>query len=148
MTIEITTLDDLSFTASDADGIRSDWQPERGSLSPAGAMLYGLTCVTREIAKLARVDEHDAYNAIVQALTSRTWNDQCAEEYGFADGLARLVIIALRALAMGGPLPFSTEFDPESARHASLAIRVEVLEAQLKALKVKPWRTFAQAGFV
>jgi hypothetical protein len=146
MTTDISCLDDLSFTACDADGIRSEWQPERGALSIPAAMIYGLNCVTREIAQLARVDEHDAYTAIVQALTARTWNDQCAEEYGFADGLARLALIGLRALAMGEDCPFPTEFDVERARQASLAIRVEVMEAQLKALKVKPWRTYAQAG--
>jgi hypothetical protein len=27
MTADITCLDDLSFTACDADGIRSEWQP-------------------------------------------------------------------------------------------------------------------------
>jgi len=146
MTTEITTLDDLSFTACDADGIRCDWQPDRDALSPPAAMHYGLACVTRELAQLARVDEHDAYSAIVQALTSHTWNDQCSEEYGFADGLARLAIIGLRAVAKGGECPFDTEFEPERAYHAALATRVQAMEAQLKALKVKPWRTVGQAG--
>jgi hypothetical protein len=108
---------------------------ERGALSIPAAMIYGLNCVTREIALLARVDEHEAHTAIVQALTSRTWNDQCAEKYGLADGLARLALIGLRAIAAGEGCPFSLEFDVERARQALLAIRVEVMEAQLKALK-------------
>jgi hypothetical protein len=146
MTTDITTLDELSFVVRDDDDIRMYWQPTRGTHSPTAGMDYGRQCALRELAQLACVDEHDAHTAIAHALTSRAWNGDCAEEVGMADGLARLVIIGLRALAAEQEMPFSTLFDPQHAEWCSLHRRVDIYEAQFKSLKITPWRTYGQAG--
>jgi len=147
MTTEITSLDDLSFVVRDDDDIRVHWQPQRGKHSPEAGMAYGRDCVLRELAQLACVDEHDAYTAITHALTSRAWNGECAEEVGMADGLARLAIIGMRAMMAKEEIPFGTTFDPKHAEWCSLHQRVDIYEAHFKALKVKPWRTYKQAGW-
>jgi hypothetical protein len=146
MTTEITTLDDLSFVIRDDDDIRIDWHPVRRTHSPTAAMEYGRLCAMRELAQLAEVDEHDAYMAITRALTSRTRNTQCGEEVGMIDGLARLAMIGLRALSATQEMPFSTLFDPHHSEWCSLHRQVDVMQAQFKALKIKPWRTYGQAG--
>ena len=146
MTTEITTLDDLSFVVRDDDDIRIYWQPQRGTHSPTAGMEYGRRCVLHELAQLANVDEHDAYTAITHALTSRAWNGDCAEEVGAADALARLVMIGLRAVMAKEEMPFATTFDPQHAEWCSLHRRVDIFEAHFKSLKVKPWRTYGQAG--
>jgi len=146
MTTEITSLDDLSFVVRDEDDIRNHWQPQRGKNSPSAGMEYGRQCVLRELAQLACVDEYDAYTAITFALTSRAWNGECAEDVGMADGLARLALIGLRAMMAKEEMPFATSFDPKHAEWCSLNQRVDIYEARFKALKVKPWRTYKQAG--
>jgi len=146
MTTEITTLDDLSFVARDEDDIRIDWQPVREKHSPTSGMEYGRKCVLDELARLACVDEHDAYRAITFALTSRGWNGDCAEEVGFTDAVARLVMIGLRAMAAKEDMPFATTFDPAHAEWCSLHRQVDVMNAHFKSLKIKPWRTYGQAG--
>jgi hypothetical protein len=146
MITEITTRDDLSFVTRDDDDLRVDWHPVRRTHSPTAAMEYGRLCAMRELAQLADVDEHDAYTAITHALTSRSWNTQCGEEVGMIDGLARLAIIGLRAIATKQEMPFSTLFDPQHAEWCSLHRRVDIMEAHFKTLKIKPWRTYGQAG--
>ena len=49
-------------------------------------------------------------------------------------------------MAHGAGLPFDTQFDPVAAEYRSLHQRVALMEAQLKALRCKPWRTFEDAG--
>ena len=146
MTTEITTLDDLSFVTRDDDDIRIDWHPVRRTHAPAAATEYGRQCVMRELAQLAGTDEFDAYSAITRLLTSRTWNGQCSEESGVADAVARLVMIGLRAVAAMQDMPFATTFDPAHAEWCSLQRQADVMNAHFKSLKIKPWRTYGQAG--
>jgi len=145
MTTEITTLDELSFVIRDDDDVRIDWHPQRRTRSPAAASEYGRQCVLRELEQLAGTDEFDAYSAITRLLTSRMWNGQCVEETGVADALARLAIIAFRARA-ATDMPFATTFDPEHSEWCSLHRQVDVMNAHFKSLKIKPWRTYGQAG--
>jgi hypothetical protein len=142
---EITSPDELSFVARDREGARCDWQPARDASSPEAGLRRGLVYVQYEIAQLARADEYDAYTALTQALTAATWDGQRAEEVGFADGVARLALIGLRALASPRKLPFDTQFDPRQAQWCALHARLELMEAQLRALKITPWRNRAQA---
>jgi len=144
MTTEITTLDDLSFVVRD-DDLLVHWQPQRGQHSPEAGMAYGRECVLRELAQLACVDEHDAYTAITHALASRAWNGGCAEEVGMADGLARLAVIGLRDDGEGRDAVWH-HVRSEACGVVFVAPARGYLRGALKALKVKPWRTYRQAG--
>ena len=146
MATDITSSDDLPFTARDGAGGSVDWHPARSTHSPEAAMRQGLA-YAEALAALARVDEHAAWQAAKLALQAREWNGQCAEEDGFADGLARAAVVGWRAMAQGEDLlPFDTHFDPVAAEWHSLHRRVALMEAQLKALGKTPWRTDAEAG--
>jgi hypothetical protein len=144
MAIDITSSDDLPFVARDGAGERLDWHPQRLAM-PSEASQRGRDYVAA-LAALARVDEHAAWAAAQAVLLARTWDAQCWEEEGFSDALARAAVVGWRAMAHARQLPFDTHFDPLSAEYRSLHQRVMLMEAQLKALKQKPWRTFEEAG--
>jgi hypothetical protein len=145
MSTELSCTDDLPFTARDAAGGRLDWHPRRVAHSHEAAMQRGRDYAAA-LAVLAGVDEYEAWAAAKAALLAREWNGQCSEEDGFADGLARAAVVGWRAMAQGEGLPFDTSFEPTSAQWFSLNRRVELMEAQLKSLKRKPWRSYADAG--
>jgi len=66
------------------------------------------------------------------------------EEEGFADAIARLLIIAWRAIYAREGEGFAKIFDPTLALWCSLQQRVEVMEAHFKSLNITPWRTMQQ----
>jgi len=141
----ITSRDDLPFTTRNATDDIVPWHPTRNHDSVEGGMKAGLDAVDA-IGKLAHVDEYEAHTAIVQMLLSPNWNPHCPEELGAADGLARLVMIGLRAHTHRDDMPFETRFDPMHAHWCSLNNRVDLAEAQFKKAKMKPWRSFEEAG--
>lgn len=145
MTSPITSRDDLPFTTRTATGDFTPWHPESHSNATEAGMQYGLDAVDA-IAQLADVDEYEAHTAIVQALLSPDFSCEGAQERGFADGLARLVMIGLRAQAHADAMPFDTRFDPQHAHWCSLNTRADLMEMQLKEAKMTPWRTYAEAG--
>jgi len=144
----ITSRNDLSFTARDDAGATLDWHPGRHNM-----LVSHDACVKRgleffeDLEKLADVDEFDAYTAIRLALCSNAWKPDCGEEMGFADAIARAVIIGLRAMREKGILPFDRFFDPTHSQWCSMQERIELAELQLARFKQKPWRTYEEAGF-
>ncbi len=144
MMTSILSRDDLPFTAR-VGGADIPWHPRRSAPSPEAAIQQGFDYV-QALAALARVDEHAAWQAAQLALMAPQWNCQLGEEEGFSDGLCRGAVIGWRAQAQMAALPFETRFEPVTAQWLSLHMRVELMEAQLRAMKVKPWRTYAEAG--
>jgi len=142
---DITCRDDLPFTARDADDGMIDWQPTRSAPAADHARRTG-RAYAEAVTRLADVDEYEAYCAIKRALLSPNWNADGGEEDGFAEGLVRDAIIGMRARASKEALPFVASFDPEHSMWCSLLEQVDVMKAQFKAMKVKPWRTYAEAG--
>jgi len=109
----ITSRRDLSFTAtSDAPGIVSNWNVPHdlnsycGDTEPIGQRHFA------EVAELANVDEHDAFYAILTAITSPEWNHTAdgvgwGIERGFSQQLAAAALIGLRAMREGAePYPY------------------------------------------
>jgi hypothetical protein len=141
----ITSRDDLPFTTRTATDDIEPWHPQRHIDSPEDGFQNGLDAVDA-IAQLADVDEYEAHTAIVLALLSPSFNHQGAEERGFTDGLARLAMIGLRAKTHADEVPFVAHFDPVHAHWCSLNTRADLMELQLKDAKMKPWRTYAEAG--
>jgi hypothetical protein len=134
--------DDLPFTARAASGEREPWQPARCPESYDTAAAHGRAALA-SVAQLARTDEYEAYAALAEALTAASWNPVGGEEAGFADAVARLALVGLRAQRERAALPFEPVFDAARAHWFSLNTRVELMEAQLKALKLTPWRSYA-----
>lgn len=99
---------DLSFTAtSDDAGIRSNWSVPHdsngycGDTMPIGKRLF------LEVEALAVIDESEAFDAIVFAITARDWNRTAdgtgwGIELGFSQRLAELAIIGMRTVREGG----------------------------------------------
>jgi hypothetical protein len=141
----ITSRDDLPFTTRNTTDDFVPWHPNRDLDSHESGRQAGLAAVDA-IGQLAHVDEYEAHTAIVQLLISPNWNPRGPEELGVADGLARLVMIGLRAQQHSDDMPFETRFDPLHAQWCSLNTRVALAEAQLKKAKMKPWRSFEEAG--
>jgi len=140
----ITSRDDLPFTARDADHILIDWQPIRHAPDDHGRRVgYSYA---QAVAHIVDVDEYEAYCAIKHALLSPASDPDQPEEHGFVDGIARDAMIGMRAKAAKESLPFSTGFDPKHSTFCSLLEQVDVMKAQFKAMRVKPWRTYAEAG--
>ena len=145
MATSITSRDDLPFVTHHRGAV-VDWRPQRCLTSPETAVQRGLGYVDA-IAARARVDEYAAWEAAKAAVLSEHWNRDGGEEEGFVDGLCRAAVIGWRAQAQTAPLPFEARFDPRTAQWLALQRRVELMEAQLKAMKVRPWRTYAEAGW-
>ena len=55
-------------------------------------------------------------------------------------------MIGMRTVAHAAEVPFDTQFDSEHAHWCSINTRADLWEAQLKSLKQRPWRTYAEAG--
>ncbi|MFX1761901.1 hypothetical protein PWP93_04765 [Paraburkholderia sp. A1RI-2L] len=117
--LEVSSRLDLSFTATqDGPGIRSNWCVPHDR---NGYWHDGIRVGRRyfaEIAELAAKDEHEAFYAILCAITSREWNHTqdgsgWGIEQGFSERLAAAAILGLRAVTSGAAL-----FDPKrEARH-------------------------------
>ena len=118
---------DLPFIAHDAAGNRMEWHPPRHAVnSHVEALRSGAECAAA-LRALAEHDEFEAYEALKEALLSRAWNGYLGEEEGFADAVARAVVIGWRAMGVAEEVPFGTEFEPREAEVASLRRRVEAL---------------------
>ena len=145
MTTTIATRDDLPCVSRDSEGNQQHWFSTHSSTDCYDTTTaLGAACVDA-IAQLARVDEHEAYIAIKHALLSPHWNEEGGEEEGFADAIARIVIIGWRGIRTPDGEAFVKIFDPTLAHWCSLMQRVELREAQLKALNVTLWRTMDDA---
>jgi hypothetical protein len=146
MTTQITSRDDLPFIAHKKSGARIDWRTTRDkSESPHIGRREGMQHF-RDISELADIDEFEAYESLLNAMTSPDWHPGHCEERGFTEAILAAAMVGLRAMKAKSDMPFSTTFDPHHAKWCALNRLVEVMEAQLKALKVKPWRTYAEAG--
>jgi len=146
MTTAITSRDDLAFVARTKSGNLIDWHPTRNkSASPNAGRREGMNHF-RDVSHLADSDEFEAYDALLNALTSPHWQAGGCEERGLIEAILAAAMVGLRAMKAKAQMPFSTTFDPHHAKWCALNRLVEVMEAQLKSMKVKPWRTYAQAG--
>ena|SRR3569623_385134 len=145
MTPTIATRDHLPFVRRDREGNLYHWSPTRIPNADYDTTTALGTAWVDTLAQLAAVDEHEAYIALIHVLLSPNWNVECGEEEGFADALARLAIIGWRALRAPEGQGIVKMFDPQLSRWCSLLQRLELREAQLKALNVTPWRTMEDA---
>jgi len=141
MATEITSRDDLSFTLREKSGMRHDWHlgKRRRGGSPSESMQRG-RMLFEEIAKLAQVDEFEAYSALLAVLLSEKWDSSFGEENGLADAVVRLVMVGLRARMARAALPFEPSFNPTHAEWVSVHARLDSAEAQLASMNLKPWR--------
>jgi len=145
MTPTIATRDHLPFVSRDREGNLYHWSPVRIPDADYETTTAQGTAWVDTLGQLARVDEHEAYITLIHALLSPNWNGECGEEEGFADALARIVIIGWRAIRAPDGEGFVRIFDPTLSHWCSLLQRVELREAQLKALNITPWRTMQEA---
>ncbi|MBB4865454.1 hypothetical protein HNP46_004348 [Pseudomonas nitritireducens] len=104
---------ELSFVSTWIDGSYrrfNNWSPERAGVKSDqrdGDFEYGLSLI-RELQMLQKGNEQEAFCAIKFALNSRNWKPGHDVEDGFADGIASLAIVGMRALVAG-----AAPFDPD-----------------------------------
>ncbi|MDI2594085.1 hypothetical protein POF45_22020 [Pseudomonas sp. 681] len=80
-----------------------------------------------ELARLADVDEPEAFNAIRFAPDSRNWVGERGTESGFSEGIAALAIVGLRYLARG-----AQSFDPENPQPSVYWTAKRLLDSQIE----------------
>ena len=135
MTSDMNSRDDLPFANRDSEGHLHDWHPLRGESrrSHAAGVQRGIAFF-KALARLANANDIEAYSAVKFSLLSPHWDRHHAEEQGFADALARTVLVGLRAQRAGKVLKVNAPFLPTPAQWLALHARMDLLEAQLAAM--------------